>query len=769
MNPRLFVFLLLCAMSVALWRPVASQPVNQAAPAPLVAKVGAVRVDHVEAELVASTTEWDPAVPLQLALRLKHDPHWHTYWRNAGDSGLPTQLTWTLPTGASAGPIEWPLPTRIGIANLANYGYEGDLLLPVTITALPAASANRVTPVRFQVQAQWLVCREVCIPGEALLALDLPTVVTGSSKNKALTPSAFAAAFTQAQARAPSSSLNGVTVLVESANKTAALILPRTAGDQLKPGITAADIEFFPYVEAWIQPSAPQKVLRTESALVLGLTLADSAPQLAAGPIGVLRINDQIREVIARPAIGALPQGELLGLVEVTQSRDLNIKGSAAQVSAVVVPKSTTAAPSPDQTPAPRLNAAPSLSLWLALSAAFIGGLLLNLMPCVLPVLSIKLLSVMQNKQHQKRDASWFAIGVVSSFLILAVALFALRGAGQAIGWGFQLQSPLFVMSLTVLFTVLALNMAGLFELGTGVVRLTNLAEQPGRTSASGPSSAFWAGVLAVVAASPCSAPFMGSALGYALAAPLHELLLVFFALGLGMALPFWVLAFIPALSRFVPKPGAWMLLFKQALAFPLLATVAWLLWVFGLQTDMNQLFVLMLALILVAALCWLWGRRQLRSRSSASSWMALGLVALGAATLLIKIGNETLAETRVTTPAINQAQPAGEWQPFSPELLAQSLASGKPVFIDFTAAWCVSCQVNKQAVLNAKSMREFFAAKQVVLLRADWTKKDAVITRALNGYGRHAVPVYVVYKAGQSQPVLLPELLTESLVTASF
>ncbi len=745
------------ALLFGLWRPVASQPAGANAPAAPVAHLGAVVVDHVQAQLVAATEHWDPSQPLKLGVLLKHAPQWHTYWRNAGDSGLATQLTWTLPAGVQAGAIEWPLPQRIGLANLANYGYEGELLLPVTLTPqngfnTAASTAASTKPARFEVLAQWLVCREVCIPGEALLALELPVISGQASK-----PSAQATSFSLAQSRGPNGQTLQATLHTDPNKKRAILVLPKTLPATINAASLSnrADLEFFPYVESWVQPAAAQTVLNTDAGIAIDLLLGDNPPEIKAGPVGVLRYGSSIVEVLATPGAAAPTNIEKIGEVAVTHFIDASAKGKLTQTTPSVAPPTLVAAA------ASQTN---SLSLGLALGLAFLGGVLLNLMPCVLPVLSLKLFSLLQNPTQARRDAVWFGFGVVASFIALALALFAFRSAGQAIGWGFQLQSPVFVMLLAVLFTMLALNMAGLFEMGTRVSQLANLGGLPA-ANRSGPGAAFMAGVLAVVAASPCSAPFMGSALGYALAAPLWELLLVFAALGIGMALPFVLIAWVPALQRFMPKPGRWMVSFKQFLAFPLLATVAWLLWVFGLQTDMNQLFVLTLALVCVAALCWLWGKLQLEPSRSLSKLVAAGCLVALTAVLLVRATDQEASEPVVSS---DKSSITG-WQVFSPAALQSALTQGKPVFIDFTAAWCVSCQVNKQAVLNTAATQALFAKKGVVLLRADWTKRDTVITEALKGYGRHAVPVYVVYKAGQSQANLLPELLTYALLENAF
>ena len=398
-------------------------------------------------------------------------------------------------------------------------------------------------------------------------------------------------------------------------------------------------------------------------------------------------------------------------------------------------------------------------SIGMALLFALAGGMLLNLMPCVFPVLGIK---VMGFVEHAHGDAKAlrlqgivFTLGVIVSFLVLAGLMLALRAGGTQLGWGFQLQSPAFVTLLSVLFFVLALNLAGVFEWGLFAQSMTSDVSAKGRNA-----DAFLAGVLATVVATPCTAPFMGAAVGFTLAQPAVVSLAVFLALGVGMALPVLLLAFFPALLKKLPKPGAWMETFKQVMAFPLFATVAWLAWVLGAQAGNDGVFGLLLGLVAIAIGAWVYGRWA-HSESALRPVFAVLFVALG---VYVAWPDAT---SRVTSGVATNKAGEMPWQAWSPEKLAELTAAGKPVFVDYTAAWCVTCQVNKRVVLNSTAVVAAFAQRGVVPLKADWTNNDPRVTESLQSLGRNAIPVYALYLPGESQPRLLPEVLTSSIVLA--
>ena len=683
------------------------------------ASAGPVKTEHVEAELVAAKTALVPGEPITVALRLAMEKGWHTYWRNPGDSGLPTTLAWKLPAGVEAGSIEWPVPRALPVGPLVNYGYEGEVLHLVELKPQRALTVG--SSVVLAARAEWLVCKEVCIPEGADLSLTLPV------ENAAPLDPRWGAQIAAAQAALPQP-LAGWRITAEGSAAAVALKLVPPAG-AADPGA----IRFFPFAPDRIEPSGPQRVTRDGDAYVLALPVAATL----AGPL------ERIAGVVtAAGGFGAVHAATI----------DVALAGSVA-----AGPKAAPAA-------APALNLAPApmaggdgLTLALAVVSALFGGLILNLMPCVFPVLTLKVLGFATHNDTRptlRHEAGAFASGVVLTFVALGVALAALRAAGEELGWGFQLQSPSVVSALAILFFVLALNLSGVFEFGqlapSGVT---------GWTSKNRTLDAFGSGILAVVVASPCTAPFMGAALGYAMTATTATMLVVFVALGVGMALPYVSLAWFPGWRRRLPRPGPWLERFKQVLAFPMYATVIWLAWVLGAQRDNDALLRLLVVLLCVGFALWAW--RIVRT-GGARPWGIAGFIALaGAATIAWP-----LFATEPPAPAKAAGGGAASedrgWAAFTPATVAALTASGRPVFVDFTAAWCVTCQVNKRLVLNADDVRARFAEKRVALVRADWTRRDPAITQALSALGRNGVPVYVLYRPGK-EPLLLPEVLQRS------
>lgn len=716
------------------------------------AVLGPVSADHVEVELVSQTTSAVAGQAVQIGLRLKHDKAWHTYWRNAGDSGLPTQFKYTLPAGVNASAVQWPNPTRIGLADLANYALEGELVIPIKIK-IPINANGRQ---RIELLAQWLVCRDICIPGEAFLALDLPVLNVG----QIAAASPFAPLFDEHARNSPSSDVVKATIYVAQSANTVSLQLP--------PRGDFKTIEFFPYTESWIVPTADQLVYQSADGVRIDLkqSLTPATPDLKQ-PLGIVVMDGKSIEVMATNAFVA-PKPEPLftttkisHFVEFKKGSGLISAQPGQSVPTAVLPQA--GLPSAGNQP---------IGFAIAVLFALLGGALLNLMPCVFPVLGIKLLTFAQEPAQMRRHVLYFTMGIIATFIGLATLLFALRSAGEAVGWGFQMQSPLFVACLALLFTGLGLNLSGVFELGTRFAQLGNRVNdksQKGETGRGDPaqsntsaSSAFFAGVLAVVVATPCSAPLMGSALGYTLSQSIVEMFAVFFAMGLGLALPYIILAVWPTLLSRLPRPGAWMKTFKELLAFPMYLTTAWLIWVFGLQTSMDSVFRLLCAAILVGTCLWLFGRWQYSGKK-------MGVITLvGAPLLAFSAGLIAWNASQFVQQAPPDSQPvgkvSGQWNNYSDQAVLDGLAQGRPVFVDFTAAWCISCQANKKLVLETDDAKKLFVQQNVVTLRADWTKRDPVITAALAKLGRNAVPVYVVYRPG-SGAQLLPEVLSFGIV----
>jgi thiol:disulfide interchange protein DsbD len=691
-----------------------------------------VQSEQARAELLAHAPEGAaPGKPVWLGLQITHAPEWHTYWKNSGDSGLPTTLEWTLPPGVSAGPIAWPTPRKFPLGTLANYGYDGTVLLPVPLTVDPSFTG---TEIDVKLYAAWLVCRKECIPEEGNFTLRLP--VQGST---ALHGRAFEASFAAAPSELP-----GADSRLEP------------AGNQLKvslAGLPAAwrgqPLEFFPETSGLIEPGSPWTQTWDGERWTASVPLS---PQRSDSPA-------QVPLVVAL----ANPPGEGPGSPGVRL--DVPVQGAwptAAPLPAAV-PDALTAALEQNaaRAAAPPASSAPPITLWAALLGALIGGMILNLMPCVFPVLAIKVLSFAKHADdraaHRAHGLAYTA-GVVLSFLALGGLLLGLRSAGEAIGWGFQLQSPAVVAALAVLFTLIGLNLAGLFEFGS--VLPSSVANLQARNPTA---DAFLTGVLATAIASPCTAPFMGASLGLAIGLPTVQALAVFGALGLGMALPYMAASWWPAVARALPRPGAWMNTFRQFMAFPMFATVVWLLWVLGQQSGIDGAAALLMLLVVLALLVWALGLRG-RGRTAITSLSLVGLLWLG---WTVGPSVTRLQAADSASAPIATAVAGLSWRPWTPELQAASLAEGRPVFVDFTAAWCVTCQYNKRSTLADASLLADLAAKNVALMRADWTRRDPAITAELARLGRNGVPVYAIYQNGQA-PQLLSEVLSVAEVRAA-
>jgi thiol:disulfide interchange protein DsbD len=665
---------------------------------------------HVDAELIAATDAIVPGQPLTVGLRLKHENEWHTYWQVPGDSGLPTQIKWQLPAGFNAGPIAWPHPKRLPVGPLMNFGYEGETLLLTTVQVpadLPAG-----TPVTLNAKASWLECKDVCIPGDAQVKLTLPVKPQAA-------PSSSAALFKAAQARVPISALAASASI--DGNRIRVAVSPPA-------GKTLDKFEFFPLEEGRIEAAAPQ-VLKSEG--------GQSAIYLTA----------------AKPIA---PDFKTLKGVVVANGGPAYANGWASVVQAPLSAGAVGAAAGATGA----ASAGSSMSLLAALGTAFLGGLILNLMPCVFPVLSLKLIGLAQHRTHSGPMAAHgaaFAVGVVLSFVLLAALLIGLQQAGSALGWGFQLQTPWVVAALTVLFFAIGLNLLGVYEftMATGVA---NLKAADALAHKSDWRGSFGTGVLAVIVASPCTAPFMGAALGYAITQPAVIALSVFAALGVGMAAPYVLLTLFPSLLAKLPRPGRWMELFKQFMAFPMFATCVWLLWVLAQQVDAGGVALALGVLVAVGFTLWALGLSQRGAR--VFRWVAVVGGMLTALTFAPIATSEALA------PGTRSTADAG-WTEYSPEKLAQLRTEGKVVFVDFTAAWCVTCQVNKRVALRADNVKTRFASDNIVLMRADWTNRDERITQALAQFGRNGVPLYVLYDR-KGEASVLPELLTEGIVLAA-
>lgn len=680
-----------------------------------------ITTDHVRAELMAHAPDGvQPGKPLWVGLQIAHQPEWHTYWKNSGDSGLPTQLTWTLPAGIEAGEIQWPVPKKIPIGNLANYGYEGTVLLPVPLTVTPGFKPSLLAgDLEVKLQASWLVCKKECIPEDGEFVLKVPARST-----TALNGGAFDAAF-KAQPKpvaASSTAIPDSTVRVDgNALEVSVQGLP--------VAVHGKTLEFFPETGEVIETGGAWKQAWNGAAWTARVPLS---PQRSASPtvmpIVLAQGGDGWRveaKVVGRWPVVAAATG-------VSPALEQALRNNAAQQQAPVA----------------------SLTFGAALLGALLGGLILNLMPCVFPVLAIKVVGFTRHADDRRghRIAGLaYTGGVLASFLALAGVMLALRAAGEQLGWGFQLQSPAVVAVLAALFTLIGLNLAGVFEFGGFLP--SGLASFEARHPVV---NAFLTGVLAVAVASPCTAPFMGASLGFAIGLPAWQALAVFTALGIGMALPYLLASWIPAVAHLLPRPGPWMDVFRRVMAFPMFATVAWLVWVLGQQSGIDGAGALLALLVALSMVVWALTLRG-------TSRVAVGALAVaGFAALAWTTGG---AITRLPPPATAAAD--GPWQPWEPGRVDQLLASGRPVFVDFTAAWCVTCQYNKKTTLAHGDVLADLKARNVALLRADWTRRDPAITAALAQLGRSGVPVYVVYRQGAA-PVVLSEVLGVDEVRAA-
>jgi thiol:disulfide interchange protein/DsbC/DsbD-like thiol-disulfide interchange protein len=738
-----------------------TSPANSAVASALLGNAAnVVKTDQVRAELLVhapqgiqvGTTFW-------LGLQIEHQPQWHTYWQNPGDSGLPTRLQWQLPAGLQAGDIAWPLPKKIPIGTLANYGYEGRLLLivPVTVSANFQFPATGSLPLRLQ--ADWLVCRQECIPQEGQFALSLASAAPQTQHAQLFDAARVLSPQALPQLNQGGSWITGGQTTVSDDGQQLSL---RVHG--LPVGWRGQTLSAFPITASVVHNAAK---LSQGQGQEKGWTQSwQGAVWRAQIPVSQERGDSpqNMRWVIAMgpelapkapafeidtPVTGTWAPLTLAAPAEVSTELAKALAENAKNANTQLRSQTTTA-----------------LGLTLAMFGALLGGLLLNLMPCVFPVLAIKVLGFAKpnTSQAQHRAAGMaYTVGVVLSFMLLGGLMLSLRAAGEHLGWGFQLQSPPVVAGLALLFTLLGLNLAGVFEFGQMLP--SSLASLQSRNPTL---NAGLSGVLAVAVASPCTAPFMGASLGLAIALPIWQALVVFAAMGVGMALPYLAASWWPGIARALPRPGAWMATFRQAMAFPMLATVVWLLWVLGQQTGIDGASGLLALLLTVSWLVWALGLSG-RTRWVLSGLALATLLWLGSSWLPLALreapadslgsgANATSANTTGTSQASPGVMSPLTWQPWSEVALQAQLAAGRPVFVDFTAAWCVTCQYNKKTTLADTQVLDNFAQRQVVLMRADWTRRDPAITQALTALGRSGVPVYALYAPGRA-PLLLSEL----------
>jgi thiol:disulfide interchange protein DsbD len=663
---------------------------------------------HVHVQLVFPQGNFLAAGHNHAGLYFKLEPGWHVYWKNAGDSGEPPHIHWTLPGGVAAGPLQFPAPKRLPLGPLMDFGYENEVLFPLDLEVTNSAKAG---PATLHAKVDWLVCREVCIPGKAELDAINHLVVEDPTGTKFFPPDV--GIWVEFQNSIP-----------KSLPATAKAIFQQTpTGFRLavETGQRESSAEFFPADQDTIDNPAPQKLTPTVKGIVLDLK---KDANLAANP------------------------AQLKGVLELSGGRAYDISASPGTIAS---------------TAAAGMAATPSGLLARATGLAFVGGLLLNLMPCVFPVLFLKGLALVHTghkELHNLRTHGLvYAVGILVSFWALVGALLGLRAAGATLGWGFQFQSPVFLALMAGLLFFLGLSLAGQFEIG-----LTLTSAGGSLAQKQGYSGSFFTGVLAVVVATPCTAPFMGAAIGYALAQSPAVTFAVFTALALGLAAPYVALTLQPAWTRLLPKPGAWMEVLRQAVAVPIFATVIWLAWSLTSGYGSGLLVSLLCSLLLLAVAGWFLGRWPAKRWSTAVA--ALIVIAVIAVSVVAPKRFEAAPEASAVTGSSSGAAAHGGWEPWSAEAVFRYQAQGRPVFVDFTASWCLSCQVNERVALQQPQVQQAFKDANVALLKADWTRGDDAITQALTALGRSGVPAYALYVPGQSEPQLLPEALTPGIVT---
>ncbi len=658
-----------------------------------------VDTGKVVASLVSSNDSAAPGETIDLALRTILDPGWHTYWRNPGDSGEPVQLDWQLPEGWETGEITWPLPMTLPTGPIINYGFEGAPLFPVSVSVPETAEPGTIQTLTLDFY--YLVCADICIPENGSASIDMPIgesvkddrwdVLIQDAVNTSPKPAPISAAINQ------------------EAEEAVLTLADLPEGD-------FSESYFFPFDQGIVAHSEPQTVAKGENGIEI---------RVASEYGWDNGLPDQISGVLSYQQNGVRTGSEIN--VTVGESLDIGQVASAGDAAAV---------------------GAGSFTLIGAIFGALLGGLILNLMPCVFPVISMKALSIAKTAHGERavirREAWAYTAGVLATFLVLTILLIALKAAGSEIGWGFQLQSPLVVAGLALLIFAVGLNLLGVFEFGTSFQNTGSSL-----TTKGGVRGSFFTGLLAVIVATPCTAPFMAGAIGYAVAQPVAVTVAVFLALAIGFALPFLLIAYVPRLLKVLPKPGPWMVRFKELLAFPMFAAAIWLVWVVSLQAGSMGLLKVLSAMLLLALAVWAF-------KSSKNSIKSLAVL-VGVLALFVII---SIRPGSATTVDLTQ-------EAWSTERVDELRAEGRPVFVDFTAAWCVTCKVNETLVLEKDKTKQLFLDTNTAFLVADWTNKDDEIAQELERYGRAGVPLYLVFPSGDNSvsAEVLPQVLTYDVV----
>ncbi len=721
---------------------------------------------HTAVTLVADVNHIQPGVPFSVGVLMQMDKGWHTYWKNAGEAGLATEITWDLPKGFRAGDIQWPLPHKYNESgDVLTYGYETENMLHVQITPPKNLAASSVT---LKAVANWLECERVCVPGDASVQLTLPVSAEPAGRDNELL-------FAKYRARIPQ-------------------LLQPNAGLRPRRGVENAGVEvlFTP------KNGLVEIELRGRSLVRGRNNLPDFFPEPVDGvTLGRTQVSASASTAVLRTAVLRIPltadgklqdartlRGVLLYRLEGEEEKFATLEIPLPKEFVATIPIEGSAEASPaqtgnllDQTFTTIESEQSRQSLTMYLLFAIIGGLLLNIMPCVLPVIALKIFGLVKmggSDPREVKKSGWlFSLGILASFLALAMLVILLKSAGESVGWGFQFQEPIFVIAMSTLVFAFGLSLFGVFEISVPRLLLLKAGQvsSPGQTKSA--LAPFAEGVFATILATPCTAPFLGSAMGFAFSQPSSIILLLFAAVAFGMSLPYLILTSKPAWTRFLPKPGEWMVTAKQFMGFLMMATVVWLLYILGKQLGMEAVVWTVAFLLFVGVACWMIGTfatlTATRMKYFATWGIALALVVAGYNFFVGDVlkARDVLSGSITDTASAATTEANGiEWQPFTIEKLESHLKENKPVFIDFTAEWCLTCKVNEKTVLADKDVVNALKHGNIVTMKADWTNRNETITKLLQKFGRSGVPLYVIFPAGKpTEPIVLPEVITPGIV----
>jgi thiol:disulfide interchange protein/DsbC/DsbD-like thiol-disulfide interchange protein len=696
----------------------------------------AKEVNHTRARLVCDVSGTVPGSTVTLGVLLQMDPGWHTYWENSGESGLATSVRWTLPEGFTVSGLQWPIPDKkIEPGDVLTYGYAGEVMLLAT---MHIPQSTHLTMAKIQAEVSWLECEKTCVPGEATLSLELPL-----AREARPSPDAGSIASSLARLPRPPAGARDVSLTVTTTKDSLSIEVVPLSGVSLRNEVSDLP-DFYPVAE-----SAGYVGRTTTTPAHGGVRI--SMPLLAQGTD-----PHEIRGIL----VYTLSDGSRHGI---ELSHTPGKEGSLLDRN-FIIDRPT--------------GGEASLIVYLGL--ALLGGLLLNIMPCVLPVIALKVFGLVKmagDEPQRVRRLGWmFSLGILASFLVLALLVIVLKVAGQQVGWGFQFQEPLFVIGMSALVFAFGLSLFGVFEIrlpGVAVSGVSTMISQQEQKGGRGYAASFAEGVFATILATPCTAPFLGTALGFAFAQPMGIILLIFSVVALGMALPYLVITARPTWQRFLPKPGAWMETAKQFMGFFMMATLLWLLYVLGKQLGMEGVIWTAAFLLTVGMGCWLIGRFATLTASRAKVWttwvVALLLVVGGYVVFISSILDVQAAiagPPALTTSGGETANGDVVWESFSPALLEGHLQRQQPVLLDFTAEWCLTCKVNEKTIIADQHVQEKLRSSGIVTIKADWTNRNPDITKLLAKFGRSGVPLYVVFPAGRpNEPIILPEVLTTGIL----